>query len=185
VKGKEFEDVCLYRVRQEEELGRATMSRCGVQASYVDGKWQPIFSLPDFSGLLPPHGQEFLFDAKVCGVASFPLNDDKFKRRQFKHMVTRDRFGAIAFLLIHFTERALKKSYYDAETWAFPVSLNHPFWAAFDAGQVKSITREDCREYAAAVEWNMLPGGRTERPDIVMAVWELAARLGKVPEAAV
>jgi len=65
------------------------------------------------------------------------------------------------------------------------VSLNHPFWAAFDAGQVKSITREDCREYAAAVEWNMLPGGRTERPDIVMAVWELAARLGKVPEAAV
>lgn len=183
MKGKELEEFCLYRVRQEEELGRATMSRCGVQASYVDGKWQPIFSLPDFSGLLP-HGQEFVFDAKVCGSSSFPLNDDKFKRRQFKHMVTRDRFGAIAFLLIHFTERALKKSYYPAETWAFPVSLNHKFWSAFDAGEVKSITREDCREYAVEVEWNVLPGGRTPRPDIVIAVYELAAKLGKVSEVA-
>jgi len=180
MKGKKFEDICIKRMQEEESLNRATMCRCGVQATFVDGKWQPIFSLPDFSGLLFPRGREFTFDAKVCGTASFPLNDDKFKRRQFKHLVTRDRFGAISFLLIHFTARQLKKTSYAAETWAFPVSLRHPFWQAFDRGEVKSISREDCREYGALVEWNILKAkGRTERPDIVMAIYELAAKLNK------
>lgn len=175
MKAKEFEDVCLYRMRQEEELGRATMSRYGVQGNFIDGAWQPVQSLPDFEGLIEG-GRQFITDCKVCGAASFPLDDDKFKRRQWRHMVTRSRFGAVCFLLIHFSERELKTRTEPAETWAFPVMLPHPFWNEFDAGSAKRITRQDCEEYAVKVEWNTLPGGRTTRPDVLAAVIALAQR---------
>lgn len=167
---KDFEEICLYRMRQHEDRGEATMSRYGVQGSFVDGKWQPIVSLPDFEGLLPPAGRQFIFDCKLCAAASFPLDDDKFKRRQLKHMLTRSRFGAVCFLLIHFSERTLKRSIEPAETWAFPVFAEHPLWAAFDRGETKRITRLDCQEYAVSVEWNTLPGGRTPRPDVLVAI---------------
>lgn len=176
MKAKEFEEVVLYRMRQEEELGRLCAGRYGVQGSFREGKWQPIVSLPDFEGVLPPRATQFVFDAKVCGAASFPLDDDKFKRRQFKHLTTRARFGAITFLLLHFTERALSKTTQPEVTWAFPVLLDHCFWSAFDRGEVKRITRSDCEEYAVLVRWNTLPGGRTPRPDILAAIYELAAR---------
>jgi penicillin-binding protein-related factor A (putative recombinase) len=175
MKAKEFEEVCLYRLRQHEERGEATVSRYGVQGSFINGEWQPIQSLPDFEGVLPPNGQQFVFDCKVSGQPSFPLDDDKFKRRQFRHMVTRARFGAVCFLLIHFTARELKRSTEAAQTWAFPVRLDHPLWAAFDRGETKRITRADCEEYAVPVEWNTLPGGRANRPDVLAAIVKLAA----------
>jgi penicillin-binding protein-related factor A (putative recombinase) len=175
MKAKEFEEVCLYRLRQEEKLGRATMGRYGVQASFRDGKWEPIQSLPDFEGVLPPRARHFTFDCKVCGKASFPLDESKFKRRQLKHLLLRNRFGAITFLLIHFTERKLKKSIEPEATWAFPVG-DTAFWQAFDRGECKSISRADCEEYAVRVAWNVLPGGRTPRPDIVSAIGELMIR---------
>lgn len=177
MKSKEFEEVILYRMRQEEEAERCTMGRYGVQASFRDGKWQPISSLPDFEGVLPPAAMQFVIEAKVCSGASFPLDDDKFKRRQFKHLVTRAKFGAVSILLIHFNARELSKSVEPEQTWAFPVSLDHPFWEAFDRGETKRITRADCEEYAVLVPWNCLPSGRTPRPDVLSAVLELAARL--------
>jgi len=176
VKAKEFEEACLYRMRQHEERGEATMSRYGVQASfYKDPKreemtWRPIQSLPDFEGVIPPSGRQFIFDCKVCSSASFPLDEDKFKRRQLKHLVTRAKFGVICFLLIHFNERILQRGIVTSETWAFPVYAMHPLWRAFDAGETKRITREDCQEYGVKVEWNVLSGGRTIRPDILSAI---------------
>lgn len=218
VKGKEFEEVILYRVRQECELGRVIMGRYGVQGSFSKGKpftldyyerqletlpgqtsrilrelveaakasadgWRPLQSLPDFEGLIPPRGTQFITDAKVCGKPSFDLREQSTSAsRQLRHMLERDKFGAICFYAIHFTPRELAGGIQDAETWAFPVSASHPFWEAFDRGEQKRITREDCREYGVPIEWNCLPGGRTERPDIVMAIYELAAKLGKGKE---
>jgi penicillin-binding protein-related factor A (putative recombinase) len=169
VKSKEFEEIVLQRMRHHEEKGEATMSRYGVQGVYTDGQWRPIQSLPDFEGLLPG-GRQFTFDCKVCGQASFPLDEDKFKRRQLRHMVTRAKFGGIAFLLIHFTERELVKSSVPAETWAIPVSWDHPLWQAFDRGETKRITREACQEFGVKVEWNVLAGQHKERPDVLAAI---------------
>jgi penicillin-binding protein-related factor A (putative recombinase) len=178
MKAKEFEELCLYRMRKHEERGEATMSRYGVSGSYMQDpathqmNWRPISSLPDFEGLLPG-GRQFIFDCKVCGAASFPLDDVFFKRRQLRHMLTRARFGGICFLLIHFTKRILKRGVEPAETWAFPVFASHPLWAAFDRGETKRITREDCKEYGVQVYWDTLPGGRTPRPDILNAIRRL------------
>jgi penicillin-binding protein-related factor A (putative recombinase) len=175
---KEFEDICLYRMRQHEEKGEATMGRYGVQGTYMKDiqsgqmKWQPKKSLPDFEGILPPGGRQFIFDCKLCSQASFSLDDDHFKNRQLRHMMIRARFGAICFLLIHFTERILSRGIEPAETWAFPIWGVHPFWLAVDRAEVKRINRQDCVEYGKKIEWNVLPGGRTIRPDILKAVVE-------------
>ena len=172
---KDFENICLMRMRAHEERGEATMSRYGVQANMIDGKWTPVSSLPDFEGLIPD-GRQFITDCKVCGAASFALDEDKFKRRQLRHMLTRARFGAICFLTLHFTPRELKTRTEPAQTWAFPVHGDHPLWVAFDRAETKRITRADCEEYAELIEWNCLPGGRTPRPDILSAILRLADR---------
>lgn len=163
------------------------MGRYGVQGTFrkdETGKpaWQPISSLPDFEGLLPPDGRQFTFDCKVCGQASFALDEDKFKRRQLKHMLTRARFGGITFLLIHFTERELKRGIEPPQTWAFPVFSDHAIWTAFDRGEVKRLTRADCEEYAVMVPWNTLPGGHKPRPDVLSAVRKLAELMVNVAQ---
>lgn len=174
---KEFEDICLYRMRQEEELGHATMSRYGVQGSFFEGKWAPKQSLPDFEGVVAPYGMQFIFDCKVCAAASFPLDEDKFKARQLRHMLTRARFGAVCFLLIHFAERTLKTRTEPPSTWAFPISADHPVWVAFDRAETKRLTRADCEEYAVQVDWNVLPGGNKPRPDVLSAVRQLISEV--------
>jgi penicillin-binding protein-related factor A (putative recombinase) len=173
VKGKEFEQACIYTMEGQERLGEATMSRYGVQASFVDGEWRPIHSLPDFEGILRG-GRQFVFECKVCSQASFPLDDDKFKRRQLRHMLVRSQFGAITFLLIHFTERELSKRTEPARTVAFPVFGSHRFWQAFDRGEEKRINRAACDEYAINVTWEPAPRGRTDRPNILEAIKELS-----------
>lgn len=178
MKAKEFEEIVLYRMREHEKRGEATMSRYGVQGNFIDGTWQPVQSLPDFEGLIA--GRQFITDCKVCSQASFPLDDDKFKRRQLRHMLTRARFGATCFLLIHFPPRELKTRVDPAQTWAFPVYADHPLWVAFDRSETKRITRSDCEEYAELVEWNTLPGGRTPRPDIVSAVLALSSKMSLI-----
>lgn len=156
-------------VREARETGRHT---------------QAMQSNPDFEGVLPPRGRQFIFDAKVCHQASFPLDkESKTQSRQLRHMLHRDTFGAICFYLIHFPKRELARSVEPEQTWAFPVAREHHFWVKFDRGEVKRITRADCEEYAVPVEWNILTErGRTERPDIVMAIYELAGKLGKGTE---
>lgn len=204
MKSKEFEEICLYRMKQEEERGNATMGRYGVQGSFMKGNgrpnihpfveriqrgeaivlvlevlvdeasrsmdyWQPNESLPDFEGVIKGH--QFITDAKVCNAASFPLDtESKNKSRQLGHMLKRAKFGCTCFYLIHFPERKLATRTDPEVTYAFPIHPDHPFWEAFERGEKKRITREDCLEYAVEVEWNVLPGGNKPRPDIVFAV---------------
>lgn len=181
--GKDFETICLARMQKEEEAGRATMGRYGVQASMRKDEatgemiWSPIHSLPDFEGLLCRSGRQFVFDAKVSGEASFKIREEaRSQSRQLAHMMKRARFGAICFYLVHFKERVLKKRTDDAQTWAFPVHPDHPFWAGFERGESRSITRLEFQEHGVLVPWNVSPGGRTERPDILDAILRLAER---------
>ena len=181
---KEFEKTCQYRMESEERAGNATMSRYGVHAVFIERPntatgmmekaWQPIHSLPDFEGILPPDGRQFIFDCKVCSAASFPLDEDKFKKRQLKHLLIRSEFGAITFLLLHFNRRSLKTKKVPERTVAFPVVEGHTFWDSFDRGIVKRIQHEDCDEFAIEVEWNAGLTGRTDRPDVLRAIHELA-----------
>lgn len=173
MKGKEFEQACIYAMEGQERMGEATMSRYGVQASFVNKEWRPINSLPDFEGI-QRGGRQFVFECKVCSTASFALDEDKFKRRQLRHMLKRAKFGAITFLLIHFPTRELKTRTEPWRTVAFPVYGTHPFWEAFDRGEVKRITREDCDQYGVNVTWEPVPRGRTDRPNILEAIKELA-----------
>lgn len=175
LKGKELEKLCIYRMQQEEVRGIATMSRYGVQTSMVDEKWIPIRSLPDFEGVLNG-GRQFVIEVKVCSAASFPLDDDKFKARQLKHLMTRGRFGSISMLLIHFNERVLAKKTEPPVTWAFPVYPEHDFWREFDRGEVKRITRDDCEQYGDAVRWGVFPGCRKVSPDLVGVVKSLSEK---------
>lgn len=148
-------------------------------------------SLHDLRGLLEYliEGQErqFIFDAKVCSASSFSLAEfrregSKNKSRQLRHLMTRARFGATCFLLIHFSRRVLKRRVDPEETFAFPVHPHHSFWVRFEAYQEKSINRDHCREYGVPVEWNALGGTRKKRPDLVWAIESL--RRMKHPAAA-
>lgn len=155
--------------RLDESVISDIIARCKT----AENTFRPIQSLPDFEGVLAPSGRQFLFDAKVCSAASMDLHSSHVAERQLDHLRKRAAFGAIAFLLIHFPERTLKAGTQAAVTWAFPVCDN-PFWQAFDRGEEKRISRADCEEYGVLVPWNRLPGGRTDRPDVLAAVLALA-----------
>jgi penicillin-binding protein-related factor A (putative recombinase) len=212
MKGKEFEQLCIDRMKSEEKRGRATMGRYGVQGTFIADKafdiephvdrllkagnksevriatqalvkaatdaaggWQKMESLPDFEGIVAMRGQQFTFDAKVCGDATYGISKTtQAKSRQLDHLLRRSKFGGIGFLLIHFTPRELKGKTTEPETWAFPVHPDHPFWVGFAAGENTRITREQCAQYAVSVEWNMSKGSKTLRPDILDAVCRLA-----------
>lgn len=174
--GKDFEKLVQQQMDREEARGLATMSRYGTHAVLVEGKWTPIHSLPDFEGVLMG-GRQFVFDAKVCSSrASLDLNDEKLKKRQLKHLLTRARFGAIAFLLIHFPERALKTKTVPALTVAFPVSGLMSFWQRVDAGEIKSLGREDALELGFEVAWTN--GRGNPKPDLLPVILEMANALG-------
>jgi len=181
LKAKEFEEACLARMEVEEKLGRGTMGRYGVM-SYIDIdpvtrqiKWQPVESLPDLEGVIPPVGRQFIADCKVTSDSGVELRDDHLPLRQLEHMLRRSRFGAICFLLLHYNPRELKTKSEPAETFAFPVYEQHPFWVALRSGAGKrSINRDDCREYGVVVDWNLATEqSRIPRPDILAALWRL------------
>jgi len=174
--GKEFEEIILQRMNIEEALGKACMGRYGVQGVFVNGEWRPVASLPDFEGVLW-NGQQFIFEAKVCAAASYQVHEERFKERQYAHLMKRAKFGAICFLMIHFAARTLKTKSDPEQTWAFPVTPGHPIWTAYDRAEIRVITREACAEYAVEVPWNCAPGGRKPRPDVLAAVMELRARM--------
>lgn len=173
---KDFEAICLERMKLEEEHGRGTMGRYGVTSSFFPDRetgvltWQPVRSLPDFEGVLPPRARQFVTDAKYTAGCSVELRASHFPERQLDHMYRRSHFGAVCFLLIHFAERELKTRYEEPETWAFPVWRSHPFWIAFEAGEVSSISRPTAARFGVLVPWNCMDGGRKPRPDIMAGV---------------
>lgn len=142
--------------------------------------WQPYKSLPDFDILLAG-GRQCITDAKVCTQASFPLDEYRAdnkrsnRRKQLEFMYKRSRFGAITFLLIHFNPRELKMGPTEAKTFAFPVYESHPFWQAFEKGEIRRINAdEDCSEHAYKVKWNVAVGKRKTSPDVFDAITWLA-----------
>lgn len=172
---KQFEDDCLERMRKEEARGNATMSRYGVQVSMVGEQLIQVPSLPDFEGVLLG-GRQFVFDCKRTGASSLSIDDHKFKDRQLRHMLTRARFGAVCFVLIHWSERVLKTRTDPEVTWAFPIHPEHEFWRAVDRKEVKAITREDCEEHGELVPWDTFPGERKPRPNVLAAIKNLVER---------
>ncbi len=179
--GKEFEKLCMDELARESKAGRADMGRYGVQGSFApdrknpDGPsiWQPIESLPDFEGVIPPLGRQFITDTKVCQASSFNLSRYRAKgpkSRQLKHMFRRQKFGVTTFFLIHWPKRVLSTKTDPVQTWAFPVAENHPFWKRFLTKETTSLTRRDCERYAVRVSWGVAPRCRVERPQTLDAV---------------
>lgn len=181
--GRDFENVILQRLTHESDRKNCHAGRYGVQVAIVgkerDGrpKYQPMRSLPDFEGTLPG-GRQFIFDAKVCSASKFDLQDYRLndevrgsKCRQLRHLLQRSSFGVVAFFLIHWNSRELKTKSEPAETFAFPVRRECPFWRAFLMGEIKAIRRADCHELGARVRWNRLSRSeRKVRPDVLAAV---------------
>lgn len=173
--GKQFEAVIVERNREYEAAGIASIGRYGVQATRNKQEWVILSSLPDFEGSLS-NGRHVIFDAKVCSQASFPL--DKYRvetqgsrSRQLRHMYRRAKFGATCFFLIHWSQRTLKRCTIQAITYRFPVHLDHPFWLAFNAGETKSLNREDCENYGTEIHWNCLSArGKKPRPDFLQGL---------------
>lgn len=168
--GREFEKLIVEQCAIYEKCNVACIGRYGVQATRSRDEWVILSSLPDFEGdCYKPRQEHVIFDAKVCSQASFGLSKYRnevrgARRRQLNHMFKRDRFGAKCFFLIHWNERKLKSRIDYAITYRFPVSLHMVFWKLFEAGEVKSITRDDCETYGLPVEWT---GDRKLRPDFL------------------
>lgn len=159
--------------------GSAHISRAGVQAVRNKDEWVVIPSLPDFEGVFAPRGNQIIFDCKVCSQASFDLSkyrsDTKGSRsRQLRHMLERSQFGSVCFFLIHWNPRSGKTFHQPAETFAFPVHAGMLFWQCFERGEVRSLTREDSKEYGWPVKWGTVSGGRTLRPLFLEAIPDIA-----------
>jgi len=189
--GKQFEQLCLDRVRRDRNNGgAATISRCGVRAARMKSEWQILQSFPDFEGVLRPSGRQFTFDCKVCSKSSFALDEfrpgaKRYKAAQFNYLMERAEFGAIAFLLIHFSERQLKTRSFDAATYAVPVHPRLQMWIDFQSLEISSLARDTCAEFGERVAWN-LPTARSNKksPDILAAI-EAMARLQSVAQSRV
>ena len=168
--GKEFENLCLMDSNWSESRGKYTMGRYGVQVSFRKDEKKnvvatPIESLPDFEGLVPG-GRQFIIETKVCGGSSFSLHESSLKERQLSHMLRRAKFGAMCFLMVHFSARVLKRREDPAITYAFPVYEDHEFWRQVTKGEIKSLSRLCCSEYGFPVQWWLPKQCRQSRPNI-------------------
>lgn len=177
LKGTEFEALLSDAADRAEKLGILTMDRYGVTLSVQNGITLGISSKPDFEGVISS-GHQFIFEAKVCSAASFPMAKDKIKPRQVSHMLTRSRFGVPCFLVIHFTARRMVRGYDPAMTVAIPVSEADPRWQRFvdahDAARRDkcavesqgSISREEALTIGRIVPWTVPKGCRKPLPDL-------------------
>lgn len=182
--GKDFEKICQERMDKEHEDGKLHASRYGVMVNHINGptgqrELVALQSLPDFEGVIPPFGRQFIFDCKVCSQASFDLSkyvdgpgENRSRVRQLKHMERRARMGVTCFFLIHFPVRELKTKTDPEMTVAFPVKDNE-FWERVHAKETTSITRADCMQFGVLVEWNCGERERKERPDVLAAIRKL------------
>lgn len=167
--GKDLEEACIAAIQHSEDT--ATMGRYGVSSVMVGGRFTPIKSLPDFEGVMMG-GRQFIFDAKVCGKASFPI-DDKVMARQVPHMLRRARYGAISFLLVHFNPRELSRKTVPSLTVAVAVHPELQLWRDVDGGFVKSISRDHCLDYGVTLDWDKPGRAKRQLPKLCDAIVEL------------
>lgn len=169
--GKEFEEICLFRAKAEEECKTLTMSRYGVQASFREGDWLPVPSYPDFEGVTAG-GRQFIFDAKVCSGPSFKLDHgSSLFRLQMRHLLRRSAFSVTTFLLVHFNRRVLKTKEEPEITVALPVTKDGSIWEEYDRGERHAVTRTDAVRYGIVVPWNLYSErAKTPSPDLLYAV---------------
>jgi len=182
IKGLEFEDLIVDSANREEKSGSLTLNRYGVTLSVQNGVTMGIQSKPDFEGVVAT-GRQFIFEAKVCSGASFPMHKDKIKPRQVSHMLIRSRFNVPCFLLIHWNARELVRSKVGAVTVAIPVSGADPRWQRFVDAYAKarrekttvepqgSITLEESIIIGKVVPWVVPKGCRKPTPDILTFLW--------------
>lgn len=162
--GKDFEDLLLQQaVRLKNQL---TMGRYGVSVSLIQGEWRPVPSKPDFDGTFVG-GKQFNIEAKVCTKSSFSLAEDKFKDSQYQWMKTKALYGADCFLIIHFNARS-GKTFQQAP---FTVSIRvHPelqMWKDYEAGVLKSISREMAADVGTRIPWTRPKGTRKPLPHFI------------------
>lgn len=175
---RKFEELCLQRMAKEEKAGIGTMVRYGTQARMFQGVGdsQPTMratqSLPDFDGVIAG-GRQFICEAKVTDQASFPLQEQTFKRRQYNHMATRADFGVPCFLAIHFNRRQLKTKVRCSQTFGFPVYRQHPVWQSFEAGETKRLSLELCEKFAVRIDWIRSNRESIAKPNLVKCVVDL------------
>ena len=125
-----------------------------------------LSSLPDFGGVLPG-GRLFNIEAKAAAGASLPLASDHFRDRQYSHMVRCARMGALSFLLIHFAERRLVSKTDPGMTVAVPVNERMSFWRYYEAGDARSLSRDEALSLGSIVPWVVPPRCRKPLPDIL------------------
>jgi len=167
ITGNDFEKLILFRAAFMESQGILSLGRYGVQARMVHGEpdkngtpnapgWMVVPSYPDFEGVIAPFGQQIIIEAKVCSQASYPIYATGKKRpKQIAHMLKREKFGAVCYLLIHFNERVLKTRVEPAQTFAIPVKDGAKLWDEYESGERKSLTRADCEEFGIIVPWDV------------------------------
>lgn len=184
--GKEFESLLLDSVRREEKAGRLTMDRYGVEVTNFGGELRPIESKPDFEGITA-FGRQFIIEAKSNSQASFTLNPDYLKARQVKHMLTRAKFNALCFLVIHFNHRILQNCVQPAFTVAIPVTPENPRWQRYVDACAKwkqekktnpnaklepqgSISRNEAQDIGTIILWRVPERCRTALPDLARLI---------------
>lgn len=102
------------------------------------------------------------------------------KRRQLKHMLSRSKYGAVCFFLIHWNSRELKTKTNPSTTVAIPVHHSMSFWQQFEQGGVKSISRDLSFQLGTIVEWNTLTRRESkQRPDVLSAAHRLIANTAR------
>ena len=188
LKGIEFEQLLSAAADREEKIGVLTMDHYGVTMSVQNGVTMGIQSKPDFEGVLF-NGRQFIFEAKVCSSASFPMTKDKIKPRQVSHLLTRSKFNVPCFVVIHWNARELKKSKVESVTVAIPVSENDPRWQRFIDANAKakreskvhgrpipvepqgSISLEESISIGKIIPWTIPKGCRKATPDLLSFIW--------------
>lgn len=166
LKGKEFETLILDAAKREESSGRLTLFRYGVQGVTFGGKTILVSSLPDFGGVVHG-GRQLNIEAKCAAGASFPLASDHFRDRQYSHLAKCARFGGLSFLLIHFAERRLQTKQEPGMTVAVPVDEKMTFWRHYEAGEARSLSRDEALTIGQIVPWVVPPRCRKPLPDLL------------------
>lgn len=154
LKGRELEDAAIAAIRVSETM---TGNRYGHKSSFQNDKFRQVKSFPDIEGVFKPFGRQFVIECKVCSGASLRLAyriADQKQQLQLLHLMRRAEHGAVAFYLVHFNERTLKKrGTIPATTFAVPVHPAAAFWCDFLNGHETTVDVSIAREIGFECDW--------------------------------